>query len=310
MSGRLWIVAALLVTALAAAAALAGWQLRTHMEQAVRAEAEARFRAAQAAVEAASREELALRAGQLATDDALAAYIVDAMQSGVPGQAIDIASISDLLGERQGQLGLDAVGVIGSDGRWITGTRPWSDGGAHPGAHALFRAARERQGLVEGLVREGERWYLGSMQPIGRTGVIDAWVYAGLHIDEAWIGRIATLAPVSVRIVASEEGQLPGNFSATLFDESRARLEAAPEIRLAIDPLPYALLLALCCLLVGGLLVWLFQRAALVPASVAIDLLERAAAGDLHLRSPDWDHGLGGRFAMAFDRLLARARPD
>lgn len=311
MNGRLAAAAALFALLLAASAVASGLWLRSTLERTGEAEVAARFAAAQAAVEAARREELALRAGLLAADAALAAYIADALQAGVPGQQIDVASISDLLAERQAQFGLDAVGAISADGRWITGTRPWSDGGIHPSAHPLFLAAREQQALVEGLVREGERWYLGSIQPIGRGGVVDAWLYAAMVIDESWLARISALAPVTVRIAAAEGRGASPALANPLFDEgARAVLEAQPRAVDGLDPLPVLLGLALAWILVGGGLAALVSKRVLAPANAAVDLLERAAAGDLHLRAPGWDSGLAGRFALAFERLLARARQN
>jgi hypothetical protein len=311
MNGRLATLAALIALLLAASALAAGLWLRSTLERAGAAEVAARFAAAQAVIEATRREELALRAGLLAADAALAAYMADALQAGVPGQPIDVASISDLLAERRPQLGLDALGVISAEGRWITGTRPWSDGGVHPIAHPLFLAARERQALVEGLVREGERWYLGSIQPIGRGGVVDAWLYAALVLDESWLARISALAPVTVRIAAAAEpGASPGLIRA-LFDEGeRAVLVAEPRAADGLDPVPVLLGLALAWIVVGGVLAARVFSRVLAPAQQAVELLERAAAGDLHLRTPGWNSGLAGRFALAFERLLARARQN
>lgn len=311
MKGRLAAAAALFALLLVASAAAVGLWLRATLERANETQVAARFEAAQAAVEAARREELVLRAGLLAADAALAAYIADALQAGVPGQQIDVASISDLLADRQVQFGLDAVGAISADGRWITGTRPWSDGGVHPVAHPLFLAAREQQALVAGLVREGERWYLGAIQPLGRGGAVDAWLYAAMAVDEAWLARISALAPVTVRIAAAEGRGASPALANALFDEgARAVLEALPRAVDGLDPLPVLLGLALAWILVGGLIAVRVSNGVLTPVHAAVDLLGRAAAGDLHLRAPGWSSGLAGRFALAFERLLARARQN
>ena len=54
------------------------------------------------------------------------------------------------------------------------------------------------------------------------------------------------------------------------------------------------------------LALYAWWRWSLQPATLACDLLERAALGDFKLRAPGWPSGLRGRFAAAFDALMLR----
>ena len=60
--------------------------------------------AAQAELESTLGADLALRAAWIASDNASVAYIADALALASAGQPVDVASISDLLGERLEEL--------------------------------------------------------------------------------------------------------------------------------------------------------------------------------------------------------------
>jgi hypothetical protein len=303
----------------------------------------AQLRAAQAEVERGMTAELRLRAGLLAADGATMAYIADALNVGV-GQSVDSASISDVLAERRAQLGLDAIAVIDIGGRYIAGTRPWTDSGGNPARHPLFAEVRNGQQLPIGLVREEARLFLATMVPIARGGTVDAYLYAARAIDAGLLTTLSALAQMDLALVAAtpparllahtgvqgeaswtaaleRAGAAPlaaardvvaGNASATLMplfgNGAQALLLArAPTVRSDSDLLNQPL-----AALAGALaLAWLlllasWWRAILQPVQSACALLERAARGDFHLRAPPWRRGMRGRFADAFDTLMLR----
>ena len=303
------------------------------------------LRAALAQIERTRGDELRLRASLLAADGASTAYIADALLVGAtPGQAVDSASISDLLADRREQLGLDAVGVIDLAGRWVAGTRPWSDGGPTPLSHPLFVAARDGQKLATGLVREDQRLYLATIQPMVRAGTVDAYLYAASALDEQFLQSLSALVPLELALLATSEPTRLLAQSTEYGNEHWKEALAAhgsggvgAPAKLASDgdrttrlPLfgqaDQALLLAralptsgpqmfesapLLLLAVLGSLAWLLAlyawwRWSLQPATLACDLLERAALGDYKLRAPAWPSGLRGRFAAAFDTLMLR----
>lgn len=301
------------------------------------------LRAAQAQLEGNRSAELRLRASLLAADGASIAYIADALAlAATPGQAVDSASISDLLAERREQLGLDSVGVIDLRGHWIAGTRPWSDGGELPLHHPLFVAARDSQKLALGLVREDQRLYLAAIQPMVRGGTTDAYLYAGSVLDGGFLESLATLVPLDLALLATAEPThllahstepddadwaLPAPESGSVGAPAEVSADAGQLLRLPLfGHADQAVLLArtsvstaaresvtspLLLLAALGSLAWLIAlfawwRWSLQPAALACDLLERAALGDFKLRAPGWPSGLRGRFAAAFDALMLR----
>lgn len=301
------------------------------------------LRAAQAQLESNRSAELRLRASLLAADGASIAYIADALLlAATPGQTVDSASISDLLAERREQLGLDSVGVIDLGGHWVAGTRPWSDGGDQPLHHPLFLAARDSQKLAIGLVREEQRLYLAAIQPMVRAGTIDAYLYAGSALDGGFLQSLVSLVPLDLALLATSEpaqllaqstepGEvdwaLPTSTSGAVGAPAGVTADAGQLLQLPLfGHADQAVLLArtsasaggrgavaspLLLLAALGSLGWLLAlfawwRWSLQPATLACDLLERAALGDFKLRAPGWPSGLRGRFAAAFDALMLR----
>ncbi len=297
-------------------------QLQLTQQQADENRAARLLQAAQDHLEASATAQLRLRADLLALDGATMAYIVDALQQGaVPGQNVDAASISDVLAERRSQLRLDLVGVIAVDGRWIAGTRPWTDSGGSPARHPLFQQARDRHEPATGLVWDERRLYLASIQPIVRAGNVDAYLFAANEIGAEFVAALARLAPVEVSIYASNAPQSSVVQSSTKLSAaatetlSRPLFADAAIAQLRWMPLDSgagsrggSLILGLGAVLslLWLALVLLFRQRVLRPIESACDLLERAALGDFHLRAPAWPHGLRGRFAAAFDSLMLR----
>lgn len=341
----LWRMAALAATGLAlivGSVLLVDRQLDVQARSTQLQRNEALLRAAQAQLESDRSAELRLRAKLLAADGASIAYIADALLLGAtPGQAVDSASISDLLAERREQLGLDSVGVIDLGGRWVAGTRPWSDGGELPLRHPLFVAARDSQKLAIGLVREERRLYLAAIQPMVRGGTVDAYLYAGSVLDGGFLKSLAALVPLDLALLATvEPAQLvalsnepgaadwalptpgsglvgapvgvsaeAGSLRLPLFGhaDQAVLLARTPTSPAARDAGASPLLLLAALLSLGWLLaLFAWWRWSLQPATLACDLLERAALGDFKLRAPGWPSGLRGRFAAAFDALMLR----
>ncbi len=343
-SYRLSGVAAIGIVVICASVLGAGRIIAERADRAGIERAISQLRAAQAEVERGLTAELRLRASLLASDRASMAYIADALSVGAVPGAVDSASISDLLAERRDQLGLDAAGVIDIEGRFVAGTRPWTDSGGNPARHPLFIEARTTQEAAIGLVREDNRLFLGSIQPITRGDTVDAYLYAASAIDAGTLKTLTALAPMDLALVAAappaeflgQSGDLAeASWTAALDRAGATRVDSVVEVtaaghRTTLISLfghgEQALLLArprqapenasavaAPLLALAGLLslLWLlllasWWRSTLQPLQGACALLERAATGDFNLRAPPWQGGMRGRFAAAFDALMLR----
>lgn len=320
MRARFWLVAALGLLLIAAGFLTLSLWLDARQQARDRSAFDARMTAAQAEVEAAIAADLDARAGWLATDPASVAYFADAMTADP-----DTASISDLLEERRQQLGLDSVGLIDAEGRWIAGTRRWQDSGGKPAGHAAFVAARDSGRPARGLVREESRVFLGVIQPLLRGGARVAFVYAGRELDAALLRRLTLLVDGELALIDdatkpqlwAREGERDAGawlsalgaeasaWRAPLFGDRHARLLAQPASMAPGDRLPL-LVAALAFAAFWLLLLAAIWRRLLQPIDSALGLLERAARGDFNLRAPAWPSGTRGRFASAFDVLMQR----
>lgn len=294
------------------------------------AEREALLTAVSDEVSASMSADLRLRASLLAADSALTAYIADAIAVGAtPGVPIDRASISDLLGERRTQLELDWVGVIDVSGRWIAGTRPWPGVSNQLEKLPLYQQAVTGQAMSVGLLTAGEHLQLAAIEPMVRAGVTEGYLLVAQPLDTRYIERLTRLLALQYALLRSEPQPRLAAISADL-DPARAlaaaqgtqewalqrpifgadsgvsllALAPPPAQRSAAD-LAVLTFAALCCGVLLAALA-LFDLRVRAPAAQACALLERAAAGDFHLRAPSWQRGMRGRYARAFDSLMAR----
>ena len=81
-------------------------------------------------VEDQSNRNLTIRGELIAGNQAVVAYMTQALGSLLPGEAVDYSSIVDLLEERRSQLDLDLAAVVAADGRALS-LAEWR--AAHPG---------------------------------------------------------------------------------------------------------------------------------------------------------------------------------
>lgn len=323
-------------------------QWRLHAEQQAQA-LKARVQAAQVQHERALLSDLELRMQNLAGDRALVAYVVDAISNpALPGGAIDSASISDLLLERQQQSAFGWLGVTDVRGQWIAGTRPWGGATVDMRDNRVYQAARQDLAMRHGLQHDGRRWFVSAFLPLVQAGTTEAFLYAAVPVNGTFLGAVLGAAPASVALVVQRpelavHALVPANsvLEGRLLQTLRSgdwRPQPDAQMRLSGGTTVHALPFfdgpdgAALVLMVeqpwrfgstGALLWWglglllslalllgalLLRRRVLLPVEQACDLLERCAQGDFHLQAPSWKSGPGARFAHAFHILSARLR--
>ena len=82
------------------------------------------IRSAQTLVERAQTDQLTVRAQLIASNQAVTGYIVQSLETSLPGTEVDYGSVVDLLEERRNQLGLALAAVLDADGRIVAITEP------------------------------------------------------------------------------------------------------------------------------------------------------------------------------------------
>lgn len=153
-------------------------------------------------VEDQSNRNLTIRGELIAGNQAVVAYMTQALGSLLPGEAVDYSSIVDLLEERRSQLDLDLAAVVAADGRALAVTDAYAEG--HDFARdPVFVEARRTQSVGTGLWRDGERLLHVAMLPLARYSAGDAYLMVGEEVDQGYVKTIAGIAAADVALVAA-----------------------------------------------------------------------------------------------------------
>lgn len=153
-------------------------------------------------VEDQSNRNLTIRGELIAGNQAVVAYMTQALGSLLPGEAVDYSSIVDLLEERRSQLDLDLAAVVAADGRALAVTDAYAEG--HDFARdPVFVQARKTQSVGTGLWRDGERLLHVAMLPLARYNAGDAYLLVAEEVDQDYVKTIAGIAAADVALVAS-----------------------------------------------------------------------------------------------------------
>ncbi len=321
-----WLGGAVLLAALLAAV-MAQQRMDANATGSARAEAVARL---QALVEAQMDRELGIRGELIAGNQAVVAYMTQALGSALPGERVDASSVVDLLEERRTQLRLSLAAVVAPDGALLASTDPSlrdHDFAADP----VFAGARDTQATQTGLWVERGRLVHVAMLPLARYGSGDATLVVGEAIDEAFLAMLARPAgtPLALQrtdasgpvVVASSQPLPPDAVAAAIARGAAApALFGNPDVRLvALDAgdarsgllrthLPLLAFALLATLAVIALLV-AYRRNVVAPLHALESLMRRAAeTGDVHLRAMEAGAGPVRSIAAACNALLLRLR--
>lgn len=153
-------------------------------------------------VEEQANRNLTIRGELIAGNQAVVAYMTQALGSLLPGEAVDYSSIVDLLEERRSQLDLDLAAVVAADGRALAVTDAYAEG--HDFARdPVFIEARKSQSVGTGLWHDGQRLLHVAMLPLARYNAGDAYLLVAEEVDRDYVKTIAGIAAADVALVAS-----------------------------------------------------------------------------------------------------------
>lgn len=152
-------------------------------------------------VEDQANRNLTSRGELIAGNQAVVAYMTQALGSSLPGETVDYSSIVDLLEERRSQLDLDLAAVVAADGHALAVTDAYAEG--HDFARdPVFIEARKTQAVGTGLWRVGERLLHVAMLPLARYSAGDAYLLVAEEVDQGYVQTIAGIAAADVALVA------------------------------------------------------------------------------------------------------------
>jgi hypothetical protein len=195
---RIRILLALAIVLLALLALLA-WQFRLDDTREA-SRTLATLAKTQQLVEDQANRNLTIRGELIAGNQAVVAYMTQALGSSLPGETVDYSSIVDLLEERRSQLDLDLAALVAADGRVLAVTDAYAEG--HDFARdPVFLEARKTQAVGTGLWREGERLLHVAMLPLARYSAGDAYLLVAEEVDQDYVQTIAGIAAADVALV-------------------------------------------------------------------------------------------------------------
>lgn len=216
--------AAILIAAAAAAVGLSLLHDR-RLSDAVAADHLDAIRSAQTLVERAQTDQLTVRAQLIASNQAVTGYIVQSLETSLPGTEVDYASVVDLLEERRSQLGLALAAVLDADGRIVATTEPLA-GRDGLGDLPAFLAVRESQAAATAVLVDRTRLLGIAIQPLAMYGANEAYLLVGMPVNQAFAESIAQVGAADVAVlVSTADGPLIA--ASTLPTAESARLTAA-----------------------------------------------------------------------------------
>lgn len=183
------------------------------------------IRSAQALVERGQTDQLTVRAQLIASNQAVTGYIVQSLDSALPGTEVDYASVVDLLEERRSQLGLAIAAVLDADGRIVAITEPLA-GRESFGDLAAFRVAREGKPARTAVFADRTRLLAIAIQPLAVYGASEAYLLVGMPINQVFAESIAGVGSADVAVLMrTADGPLIA--ASTLSATESARLGTA-----------------------------------------------------------------------------------
>ena len=183
------------------------------------------IRVAQTLVERGQTDQLTVRAQLIASNQAVTSYIVQSLESALPGTEVDYASVVDLLEERRSQLGLAVAAVLDAEGRIVAITEPLAGRNSF-GELPAFSAARETQEARTAVFADRTRLLAIAIQPLAVYGASEAYLLVGMPINQAFAESIGKVGSADVAVLMrTADGPLIA--ASTLPAADSARLTAA-----------------------------------------------------------------------------------
>jgi len=199
-SVRYALLSALILIAAAATALGLSFLHDRRLSEAVAADHLAAIRSAQTLVERAQTDQLTVRAQLIASNQAVTGYIVQSLETSLPGTEVDYASVVDLLEERRSQLGLALAAVLDADGRIVAITEPLA-GRESLGDLPAFLAARETQAARTAVLVDRTRLLGIAIQPLAVYGANEAYLLVGMPVNQAFAESIAQVGAADVAVL-------------------------------------------------------------------------------------------------------------
>ncbi len=150
----------------------------------------------------------------LANNQAFVAYVAQALNlGGLPDGAVDVSSVSDLLGERAQQLEFAVAAVLDDSGRVLASSDAVVPRGQRISDQDLLDSVVDNNLPQTTVIDMGNGPVLASVSPMRRGGLFDGFMLAGLRLDAAMMEELAQAAAAEVSLLQLNRGEVSLRYS-------------------------------------------------------------------------------------------------
>ncbi|HEY1774044.1 MAG TPA: protein kinase [Gammaproteobacteria bacterium] len=206
-TARLFLASALLVVLALAASALATY---TRGYGIARQTADASLdhaRAVQQELRTLRFQQLKLMSQLLASDPAFLSYVAQAGGNGLGGAPVDTRSISDLLTERQGEIGFDFGLVLDPSGALLAQSGNATASRENFAADPVVAAALQSQGPASGYWLKDGRAYQVAVAPLADRDQLSGYLVLALGVDQALLQDVKQVSGAEIALLDTAGGK-------------------------------------------------------------------------------------------------------
>src|SRR5579859_1441686 len=238
-TARIFLASALLVAAALAVSAVATYTRGSGIARNAANDSLEHSRAVQQNFQKLRFQQLRLMSQLMASDPAFLSYVAESAGNGLTGGGqVDVRSITDLLTERQGEIGFDFGMVL--DGSGVLLARSGSVAARESlAANPVVAAAMQSQGSASGYwLREG-RGYQIAVAPLANRDQLLGWLVLGLAVDQTLLQDVKQVSGAEIALLdTGGEAVVTSTLDPAELDgltQSLARLHPLPKGALDLD---------------------------------------------------------------------------
>ncbi len=346
-TARIFLASALLVVAALTVSAVATYTRGASIARGAAGGSLEHSRAVQQNLQKLRFQQLRLMSQLISTDPAFLSYVAESAGSGLTGGGqVDVRSITDLLTERQGEIGFDFGMVL--DGSGVLLARSGSGAARESlSANPVVAAAMQSQSPASGYWLRDGRAYQIAVAPLANRDELLGYLVLGLAVDQTLLQDVKQVSGAEIALldVGSGDAVVSSTLDPTHLDglnQALAKLHPLPKGAFDLDLggehwLAYAeplgadctaltltsydeavggfrsilglqLLAALLATLIAVALSWWLSHRLARPLRELADAAQSAARGEFNRRFTAEGGGEIARLNQAFDSLLSDLR--
>ena len=234
-TARIFLASALLVAVALAVSALATYTRGHQIARQAATDSLDHSRAVQQNFQKLRFQQLKLMSQLLATDPAFLSYVAEAGgNSLLGGGKVDVRSISDLLTERQAEVGFDFGMVLAPDGSFLARSGNSAAAQENLSSDKTVAAAMQTQTAATGYWLRDGRIYQVAVAPLANRDELAGYLVVALGMDQTLLQDVKQVSGAELALLDTSSGKTAAVTST--FDQ--AKLDALSQVLAGMHPLP------------------------------------------------------------------------